>query len=619
MDGIFLDDSVVANPGSTTDVLTSLGIGDTNYSIAGTDTELEAQVEQNTEAIATKSSVSLSGSTLTIDGTEHTLADPAQVSSNTTNIGNKSSVSVDPVGTVTKIDALEVDGSRYTIQPQDYVYNGSFEQSNITSFDVDERGPSYSYGTNVWYNGSTLDVSGTFTSSVNIILSREDNYVHWNSSKLNVHRSAINQSSFTGNIRDVDMDVYGDRVIYLDGNTLYGVYRGSAEFNLLTTTGSENALKCALRTDGGVFAVLFASSVDVYNTNAGYPFLVGTISIQQGTTGYNVDLEGNPLIIAVETNSSYDIYHNANGTLTQNGGSFSLNQSIIKEVGADKPRFGKEAYFLHANNALYYKPDFSFITHYGKLIDNVSLISKHGNDYVLKNGDVLKHYKLREGSFHDWHIVIRPIITNISKMMGRPEDSTDMGVFSGNVLTDFETAKQNLQELADEIETKSTVATVLTATDSGVTIDNNTTTLVQANTGTTTDTLTSLKVGTVNYDVSTIVANPNATATADLTKLTVGSTTYNVPTSNYEYKLQTSHLSTVFGGGNFVDVTGFKSSDALQITLLNNDPKIRLHFNFLERHFLYMNKILYFESKELLQIAMMSSLAQHHLVIDQAH
>jgi hypothetical protein len=49
---------------------------------------------------------------------------------------------------------------------------------------------------------------------------------------------------------------------------------------------------------------------------------------------------------------------------------------------------------------------------------------------------------------------------------------------------------------------------------------------------------------------------------------------------NYQYKLQTGHFSTNFSGGNFSDVNGFNNSDALQITLLNNNAKVRLHFNF---------------------------------------
>ena len=49
-------------------------------------------------------------------------------------------------------------------------------------------------------------------------------------------------------------------------------------------------------------------------------------------------------------------------------------------------------------------------------------------------------------------------------------------------------------------------------------------------------------------------------------------------TRNYQYKLPTAHLYTNFGGGNF-SVSGFNNL-MLQITLLNNNAKVRLHFNF---------------------------------------
>jgi hypothetical protein len=242
-------------------------------------TTAESDIDANTEAIASKSTVSLSGTTLTIDETDHTLADPTEVSNNTEAIASKStvslsgttltidgvdhtiasssSVSVDPVGSVTKIDALEVDGSNYTIQPQDYEYQASYEESNIGSIDVNDTGPSFWSDNGVYYNGVN-----TISASVNILLGETlDHYVHWNSSNL-VHKRGANTGSITANMTDVAINSLATVFIYLSSGILY-YYRNGSQIFQITTTGAQ---KCALTSDGNTFAILYSTTVEIYHS-----------------------------------------------------------------------------------------------------------------------------------------------------------------------------------------------------------------------------------------------------------------------------------------------------------------------------------------------------------------
>ena len=111
--------------------------------------------------------------------------------------------------------------------------------------------------------------------------------------------------------------------------------------------------------------------------------------------------------------------------------------------------------------------------------------------------------------------------------------------------------------------------------------------IVTANPPTTTDTLSSVTIGTTNYSLgggTTVVANPLTAATDDLTKLTVGSTTYDVPGTvrNYEYSVITAtNTYTTTGHSTSINPTWTDVNDiTITITPTRNDSPIRLQAHF---------------------------------------
>ena len=96
--------------------------------------------------------------------------------------------------------------------------------------------------------------------------------------------------------------------------------------------------------------------------------------------------------------------------------------------------------------------------------------------------------------------------------------------------------------------------------------------------------------------LSVVEANPTASGTTDLTKLKVGSTTYDIPTAtrNYQYKYQTSTDTTTVTSS-FLDINGLNGSDALQITTLAANSKIRLHYTIRGELSNYMGNDLLFQ------------------------
>ena len=367
--------------------------------------------------------------------------------------------------TPTAGDFIQYNGSAWTntsVSLNDYVYQGSYEKSGVESFDVNGSGPSYYSSSDelLHYNGGTISTS----SSVNILVSdTEDYYVYWDADSL-VHQRGSTASTITESITDVAISSMGTIIIYISGNTLKYM-NGGTEIFTETTTG---ALKCALNSAGDTFAVLYSTKVEIYNLAylASSPHLVGTINFS-GVSCENVDIDNSPyfpLQVVVETlNSSnnitlYEIYYNS-GNLDNDGGIFYNYQSLYTG-GEGRPRFGYFAYFLHANNTLYYKRDYTPATGYYKLTDNVSKISRSGFDYVYKINDVLKHYKLRNGTFHEWHGNVRPIFTNLQDAVGN--SGQDMGTFTGSVIQDNKSVKVALQDLETELETKASALNDLT-------------------------------------------------------------------------------------------------------------------------------------------------------------
>jgi hypothetical protein len=82
--------------------------------------------------------------------------------------------------------------------------------------------------------------------------------------------------------------------------------------------------------------------------------------------------------------------------------------------------------------------------------------------------------------------------------------------------------------------------------------------------------------GTVGTSVT---ANPSSTPTTDLTKVTIDGIDYNVGQKrNYQYKQIQGSYVTSSVGLSYVDINGLDGSNTLQITTLQSDSKIRLHF-----------------------------------------